>query len=181
MQKIEHDYIYDWNELKKRTSISNKKFELYDETLRDGLQSPSVTDPDVDKKLELLELMEQLGISCADIGLPGAGSRAKADVLAMAKAMSENNFKIKATCAARTKVEDIELMPFDARQIWNTGKFMSAEHIKRILKECTSPQSILSMARIQSIMSTKYPDTEGRWPSFQLLHETFAVHAIASG
>jgi len=92
MQKIEHDYIYDWNELKKRTSISNKKFELYDETLRDGLQSPSVTDPDVDKKLELLELMEQLGISCADIGLPGAGSRAKADVLAMAKAMSENNF-----------------------------------------------------------------------------------------
>ncbi|MDP7039401.1 MAG: 2-isopropylmalate synthase, partial [Myxococcota bacterium] len=79
-----------------------------DETLRDGLQSPSVTDPDVDKKLELLELMEQLGISCADIGLPGAGSRAKADVLAMAKAMSENNFKIKATCAARTKIEDIE-------------------------------------------------------------------------
>jgi cyclic pyranopterin phosphate synthase len=32
-------------------------------------------------------------------------------------------------------VRFIELMPFDAQQIWKTGKFMSAQHIKQNLKQ----------------------------------------------
>jgi len=107
MNLPEHEYIYDWNELRKVAPLSRKKFELFDETLRDGLQSPSVTDPSIDKKIELLELMESLGVSSADIGLPGAGPRAKADVLAMTKAISQKGLKLKPAAAARTKVEDI--------------------------------------------------------------------------
>ena len=107
MNLPEHEYIYDWNELRKVAPLSRKKFELFDETLRDGLQSPSVTDPSIEKKIELLELMESLGISSADIGLPGAGPRAKADVLAMTKAIAQKKLKLKPAAAARTKVQDI--------------------------------------------------------------------------
>ncbi|MDP7038455.1 MAG: 2-isopropylmalate synthase, partial [Myxococcota bacterium] len=107
MNLPEHEYIYDWNELRKVAPLSRKKFELFDETLRDGLQSPSVTDPSIEKKIELLELMESLGISSADIGLPGAGPRAKADVLAMTKAIAQKKLNLKPAAAARTKVQDI--------------------------------------------------------------------------
>ena len=106
--RVEHDYIFDWNRLKKVAPLSQKPFELLDETLRDGLQSPSVTDPSIDDKLKLIHLMEGLGIASADIGLPGAGARAVDDVLAIAKEISSAKLKMKATCAARTTVKDIE-------------------------------------------------------------------------
>lgn len=103
-----HEYIFDWNRLKKVAPLSSKSFELLDETLRDGIQSPSVTDPVIADKVELIHLMEQLGIGAADIGLPGAGGRAKADVLALAQEIADSKMKLLPTCAARTMVCDIE-------------------------------------------------------------------------
>ena len=79
-----------------------------DETLRDGLQNPSVTDPSIDEKIRLLHLMDELGIHTADIGLPGAGPRAVEDVRALAKEIATARLSIGANCAARTVRADIE-------------------------------------------------------------------------
>jgi 2-isopropylmalate synthase len=80
---------------------------LDDETLRDGLQSPSVTDPPVAAKIEILHLMENLGIETADVGLPGAGARQREAVLALCREISGQRMRIRPNCAARTMMVDI--------------------------------------------------------------------------
>src|SRR6476469_8406429 len=77
------------------------------ETLRDGLQSPSVRDPSTAEKIQILHLMEALGINSLDLGLPGAGARARADCEALAHEIVRNKMKIRANCAARTHEHDI--------------------------------------------------------------------------
>lgn len=108
MGEAQHEHIYNWNRIKKVAPLSRQGFELLDETLRDGIQSPSVTDPTIEQKKELIHLMEDLGIAAADIGLPGAGERARADVLALAEEIGSSKMKLQATCAARTVVADIK-------------------------------------------------------------------------
>jgi 2-isopropylmalate synthase len=115
---VEHDYIFNWNRLKKVSKLSQKPFDLFDETLRDGIQSPSVTDPNIDQKFEILHLMESLGVAEADLGLPGAGKRAYDDVTALVKEISRSKLKIKAAAAGRTMVRDIQPI---ADIVQNTG------------------------------------------------------------
>lgn len=102
------ELIYDWN----KGGIVDMKgvvhIEFDDETLRDGLQSPSVTDPTIDQKIKILHLMEDLGIQSANIGLPGAGPRAYNDTLALAKEIARSRMKIFPNCAARTVIADID-------------------------------------------------------------------------
>ena len=74
------ELIYDWNQEAGDLVKPIQPVEFNDETLRDGLQSPSVKDPSIEAKIEILHLMDQLGIHTANIGLPGAGPRAVADV-----------------------------------------------------------------------------------------------------
>src|SRR5215471_12824093 len=102
-----NELIYDWNRVG-RPDASVGTVEFDDETLRDGLQSPSVTDPSIEQKIELLHLMDSLGIDSADIGLPGAGPRAIADVTRLAKEIADNRLDIRPNCAARTVIQDIE-------------------------------------------------------------------------
>ncbi len=80
---------------------------LTDETLRDGLQSPSVRDPSIEQKIEILHLMEALGINTLDLGLPGAGARAVEHVTALAREIVAHKMKITTYCAARTVESDI--------------------------------------------------------------------------
>lgn len=101
------DLIYDWNQVGVEETLS-RPIELNDETLRDGLQSPSVIDPPIEKKIELLHLMDSLGIDSADIGLPGAGPRAVADVTRLAKEIVDCKLDIQPNCAARTVRADIQ-------------------------------------------------------------------------
>ena len=101
------ELIYDWN-LVGRTQAPARRLELNDETLRDGLQSPSVIDPPIEKKIEILHLMDSLGIDAADIGLPGAGPRAASDVTRLAKEIVDCKLDISPNCAARTVRADIE-------------------------------------------------------------------------
>ncbi len=101
------DLIYDWNAnippgLKPAGPVL-----MNDETLRDGLQSPSVRDPSIAEKLEILHLMEALGIHSLALGLPGAGPRAVESVTALAREIAGNKMKIRANCAARTHENDI--------------------------------------------------------------------------
>src|SRR5215472_9028247 len=81
---------------------------LDDETLRDGLQSPSVRNPSVDEKIQILHHMDALGIDTADIGLPGAGPKVAKDVEKLARAIADGKLKIRANCAARTLIADIK-------------------------------------------------------------------------
>lgn len=105
----EQDLIYDWNVVSRGPELPGlRRVELDDETLRDGLQSPSVQDPAIDEKLELLHLMAALGIQSANIGLPGAGPRAVADVTALAKEIVDARLPIQPNCAARTVRADVE-------------------------------------------------------------------------
>ena len=100
--------VYDWNLLDEPEPLTNKRVLLDDETLRDGLQSPTVSDPPIDDKIHLLHLMEDLGIQMLDIGLPGAGPRAYADSLALANEIARSRLNIRPNCAARTTIQDID-------------------------------------------------------------------------
>jgi 2-isopropylmalate synthase len=101
-----NELIYDWN-LVDAPPQTVRKVEFDDETLRDGLQSPSVKDPSIEKKIEILHLMESLGINSADVGLPGAGPRAYNDVLRLVQEIADAKLKIRPNCAARTHRNDI--------------------------------------------------------------------------
>jgi 2-isopropylmalate synthase len=99
--------IYDWNTAD-GFDWKSARVELNDETLRDGLQSPSAIDPPLDIKLRLLHLMVDLGIASLDLGLPGAGPRVVEQVRALAREIADGKLPISANCAARTVVADIE-------------------------------------------------------------------------
>ena len=108
MRLQEHELINDWN--RSQTAFdwaSAGPIQLDDETLRDGLQNPSVVDPPIEDKIRLLHLMDELGIHTADVGLPGAGPRAVEAVTALAKEIVDAGLGIRANCAARTLVADI--------------------------------------------------------------------------
>jgi 2-isopropylmalate synthase len=102
------DLIHDWNEEEGDAPPRPGRVMLDDETLRDGLQSPSVTDPPIEAKRKILRLMDALGIDTANVGLPGAGPRAEADVEALCREIAEGGLSIRPNCAARTMVRDIE-------------------------------------------------------------------------
>ncbi len=99
--------IFDWASAGPRTPSWPAHVMLDDETLRDGLQSPSVTDPPAAAKVEILHLMENLGIETADVGLPGAGARQREAVLALCREISSQRMRIRPNCAARTMMVDI--------------------------------------------------------------------------
>jgi len=99
-----HPLIHDWNRTAERPP---RDVLLDDETLRDGLQSPSVRCPTIDEKLEILRLIDRLGIDTANIGLPGAGPHVVQDVERLARAIVDERLRVQPNCAARTMVADI--------------------------------------------------------------------------
>ena len=109
MSLTESELIHDWNlasgdELRP----GRGRVELDDETLRDGLQSPSVRSPAIGDKLRILHLIAELGIESADLGLPGAGPHVVRDVTRLAREIVEQRLAIEPNCAARTLAADIE-------------------------------------------------------------------------
>ena len=105
MRVTPHPLIYDWNH---DAAGPRPIAMLDDETLRDGLQSPSVRTPTIDEKIEILHQMNGLGIDTADVGLPGAGVHIARDVERLARAIGDGKLQIRANCAARTVVADIK-------------------------------------------------------------------------
>jgi 2-isopropylmalate synthase len=101
------ELIHDWNRIHPASMDPVGPVLLNDESLRDGLQSPSVRDPSISEKLVILHLMDTLGINSLDLGLPGAGPRAVESVEGLAREIVQHKLKIKANCAARTHENDI--------------------------------------------------------------------------
>ncbi len=104
----QHELIYDWNVAGDQQAPKRPDIELNDETLRDGLQSPSVQTPSLQDKLRLLHYMHELGIHSANIGLPGAGEQVKHDVILLAREIRDSALNIAPNCAARTLRVDID-------------------------------------------------------------------------
>src|SRR2546425_12266449 len=125
------ELIYDWNRVQRSALRTPEAVLLNDETLRDGLQSPSVRDPSIEEKLHILHLMEALGINSLDLGLPGAGKRASEHVEALAREIVQKKMKIRANCAARTHENDIRPI---ADIVQRTGLNIEAA---TILASCT--------------------------------------------
>ena len=134
------ELIYDWNTIYARSMKPAGKVLLNDESLRDGLQSPSVRDPSIPEKIEILHLMEQLGINSLDLGLPGAGPRAQAHCEALAREIDRARLKIRANCAARTHANDIRPI---AEIVQRTGvpveaaTFIGSSPIRRYTEDWT--------------------------------------------
>ena len=101
------EIIYDWNIRGHAVSPDMPKINVHDETLRDGIQSPSVHDPSIEDKFEIVRLMDKVGIYSTNVGLPGAGPRAVADSEALIRLMRDEKMSIKPGCAARTLENDI--------------------------------------------------------------------------
>ncbi|MEE2959797.1 MAG: 2-isopropylmalate synthase [Myxococcota bacterium] len=142
------DVIFDWNELKHPSAVILPGFELVDETLRDGIQSPSIRNPSIDEKLELLHLMESCGIENVDVGLPATSDEAKQHVTRLCEEIRDHKMAIKPNCAARTHPNDIQAI-IDISQ--KTGvpievcAFLGASPIRRIL-EGWDPSRMVKMA-----------------------------------
>lgn len=104
----QNELLYDWNVRGPAVSPPLRKVRYFDETLRDGVQCPSVTDPPIEAKMEMVRLLSGLGVHHVDIGLPGAGPRAVQDSTVLAEMIRDENLPIQAACAARTVAADIQ-------------------------------------------------------------------------
>jgi 2-isopropylmalate synthase len=134
------DLIYDWNQKYPPGLKPSGPVLINDETLRDGLQSPSVRDPSIAEKVEILYLMEDLGIHSLALGLPGAGPRAVESVTALAREIAAQKMKIRANCAARTHESDIrpiaEIVQKTGLQI-EAATFIGSSPIRRFTEGWT--------------------------------------------
>ncbi len=138
---MKHDgLIHDWNAEGGPPPRPAERLEFDDETLRDGLQSPSVRNPPAEKKIEILRLMDAMGIDTADLGLPGAGDAAKADVLALVRALADEKLGIAGNCAARTLESDLapiaEIMQKTGRPL-AAALFIGSSPIRQVVEDWT--------------------------------------------
>ncbi len=134
------DWIYDWNIVGGGEIPAGRQVMLNDETLRDGLQNPSVHDPSIEDKIRILYLMEALGIDAVNIGLPGAGPRAYADTEALARAIADGRMRIKPNCAARTHRNDIQPIVEISQKTGiaiEAATFLGSSPIRRFVEDWT--------------------------------------------
>src|SRR5258707_3574590 len=110
MSQSTHDLIYDWNEVERRGRLIRKGVTFFDETLRDGLQNPSVVDPPVEAKIEFVHPLNDVGIHAANVGLAGSSERAFEDVVRMSKEIASSKMRLNPGCAGRTVVSDVTPM-----------------------------------------------------------------------
>ena len=130
--------IYDWNTAGDFVFPAAGKVTLDDETLRDGLQNPSVRNPSIEEKIEILHLMESLGIEMVNIGLPAAGPRAYADAEALAREIAGSRMKIRPNCAGRTHENDIRPIAEISQRAGiavEAGLFIGSSPIRRQVEE----------------------------------------------
>jgi isopropylmalate/homocitrate/citramalate synthase len=182
-----HPLIYDWNH---DAAGPRPVAMIDDETLRDGLQSPSVRAPSIDEKIDILHHMDALGIDTVDIGLPGAGPHVARDVERLARAIAADKLQIRANCAARTVVADIRPI---AEIVQRTGvpieccAFIGSSPIRRyaegwavdFLKKCTEEAIAFAVNEGLSVMYVTEDTTRADPDSLRELYTT-AIRAGAA-
>src|SRR5262250_2942103 len=135
-----NEWIYDWNAASTPLIPPGTQILLNDETLRDGLQNPSVFDPGIDEKITILHLMESLGLDSANIGLPGAGPRAYEHTEALAREIASNRMRIRPNCAARTHENDIRPIVEISQRVGiaiEAATFLGSSPVRRLVEDWT--------------------------------------------
>ena len=180
--------VYDWN--RDTPPERPAAIALNDETLRDGLQSPSVRAPSIEQKIRILHLLDRLGIESADIGLPGAGPHVVADVERLAAEIGRSRLRIRPNCAARTMISDIRPI---ADVIQRTGVpiecccFIGSSPIRRYaedwtieyLQRCTEEAVGFAVQQGLTVMYVTEDTTRSDPETLRQLF-TAAIHAGAS-
>ncbi len=110
MEHGEPQLLFDWNRLWGFQFRHKPDLELEDDTLRDGLQSPSAREPSLEQKLRLLHLMDSIGVASCDLGMPGAGPAAEAHIEALVREIGSRGLRIRPVCAVRAEVSDLEAL-----------------------------------------------------------------------
>jgi 2-isopropylmalate synthase len=160
--KSQAEWIYDWNAATALPIPAGTRVLLNDETLRDGLQNPSVTDPPIAEKIKILHLMEALGIDSVNIGLPGAGPRAAAHTEALAREIATNRMRIKPNAAARTHENDIRPIAEISQRVGipiEAATFLGTSPIRRLVEDwtvdhlCRTTEKAVSFAVAHSLPS----------------------------
>ncbi len=180
--------IYDWN--RESPPARPAVVALNDETLRDGLQSPSVRAPSIDQKIRILRLLDCLGIDAADIGLPGAGLHVVRDVERLAREIRDSGLKIRANCAARTVVSDIQPIADIVQRTGvpiECGCFIGSSPIRRYaedwsvdyLQRCTEEAVSFGVKHGLDVMYVTEDTTRSDPDTLRRLFRT-AIHAGAS-
>src|ERR1700724_712538 len=137
---MKDELIYDWNLASPLAIPPGTRVLLNDDPLGDRLQNPPVFDPPIEEKIEILHLMESLGIDSVNIGLPGAGPRAVADTEALAREIASNRMKIKPNCAARTVEADILPIVEISQRVGiaiEAATFLGSSPIRRLVEDWT--------------------------------------------
>jgi len=135
-----NEWIHDWNQASTPLIPPGTRVLLNDETLRDGLQNPSVYDPSIEEKIEILHLMESLGIDSLNIGLPGAGPRAAEHTEVLAREIATNRMKIRPNAAARTVEADIRPIAEISQRVGiaiEAATFLGSSPIRRLVEDWT--------------------------------------------
>ncbi len=138
MASANQELVFDWNVQGGPELPPGRRYMLDDESLRDGLQSPSVRDPSIEDKIEILHLMDELGIDSVDLGLPGAGPRAVAAVERLAREIVSAKLKIRPNCAARTHENDIRPIAEISDRVGlpiETATFLGSSPIRRYAED----------------------------------------------
>ena len=161
---------------------------VVDESLRDGLQSASVKDPPLDRKLAILHTMAAIGVDAVSLGLPAAGARAVHDTTELAREVVRSRIPIQATAAARTVDSDVRAI-VDVSQKAGLSievySFVGCSPIRRFVEGWTVPwllERIGSSCRVAVAAGLPYclvlEDTTRTPPD--ILKEVFAA-AIENG
>ncbi len=132
------EFIHDWNAYAEPDIPAGRRVALNDETLRDGLQNPSVRDPSIAEKFEILHLMEALGIDMVNIGLPAAGPRAFADTEALAREIIGSRMNIRPNIGGRTHKQDIQSMIDICEKVGQpieAAMFLGSSPIRRLVED----------------------------------------------
>ena len=135
---MKRELIHDWNAYSGPEIPPGRCVLLNDETLRDGLQNPSVRDPLIGEKVEILHLMEDLGIDLVNIGLPSAGPRAFADAEALAREIIGSRMKIRPNLGGRTHKADIQAMIHICERVGRpieAAMFLGSSPIRRLVED----------------------------------------------
>ncbi len=135
---MDKELIHDWNNYAGPEIPPGRRVMVLDETLRDGLQNPSVRDPSIAEKIEIIHLMESLGIDSLDIGLPGAGPRAFADTEALAREIIGSRLKIRPNLGGRTHKDDIQSIIQVCERVGQpieAAMFLGSSPIRRLVED----------------------------------------------
>ncbi len=135
---MNRELIHDWNTYAEPEIPAGRKVMLNDETLRDGLQNPSVRDPSISEKIEILHLMDALGIDLVNIGLPAAGPRAFEDTVALAREIIGSRMRIRPNIGGRTHKNDIQAMIDVCDRVGQpieSAMFLGSSPIRRLVED----------------------------------------------